>query len=103
MDTIAPLVQKYAIFSSEAQLKSDMVDPQSMQILVTTMEMCHSLMTMGVQGCFTHIFVDEAAQVFESMVLLPLSLATEKTCVVLCGDPNQLGPEVNFNYVLILT
>ncbi|XP_014788960.1 probable helicase with zinc finger domain [Octopus bimaculoides] len=94
-ETIDPVVQKYVIFPSKNQLKSDMVDPQSMQILVTTMEMCHCLMTMEIQGCFSHIFVDEAAQVFESMVLIPLSLASEKTCVVLCGDPNQLGPEVH--------
>ncbi|XP_029637064.1 uncharacterized protein LOC115212339 [Octopus sinensis] len=94
-ETIDPVVQKYVIFPSKNQLKSDIVDPQSMQILVTTMEMCHHLMTMEIQGCFSHIFVDEAAQVFESMVLIPLSLASEKTCVVLCGDPNQLGPEVH--------
>ena len=43
---------------------------------------------------FTHIFIDEAAQTLECEALMPLSLATETTCVVLAGDHNQISPKV---------
>ncbi len=29
--------------------------------------------------------------------LIPLSLATHDTCYVLCGDPRQLGPVVQYS------
>jgi superfamily I DNA and/or RNA helicase len=43
---------------------------------------------------FTHIFIDEAAQTLECESLMPLSLATEKTCIVLAGDHKQISPKV---------
>lgn len=43
---------------------------------------------------FSHIFIDEAAQTLESESLMPLSLATEKTCIVLAGDHKQISPKV---------
>lgn len=46
------------------------------------------------QGYFTHIFVDEAAQALECETIMPLSLATEKTCIVLTGDHMQISPKV---------
>lgn len=47
---------------------------------------------LQLQGHFTHIIVDEAAQLTESEALLPLSLAGPETSVVMAGDPQQLGP-----------
>ena len=50
--------------------------------------------SLGLQGMFTHIFIDEAAQTLESESLMPLTLATEKTCIVLAGDHRQISPKV---------
>lgn len=44
------------------------------------------------RGHFTHIVVDEAAQLMEAEALLPLSLAGPHTQVIMAGDPQQLGP-----------
>lgn len=39
---------------------------------------------------FTHVFIDEAAQMMEAEALIPLSLANPKTIVVLSGDDKQV-------------
>ena len=45
---------------------------------------------------FTHILIDEAAQILELEAIIPLTLATSgKTCVVLTGDHRQMGPRVS--------
>ncbi|KAG9042596.1 hypothetical protein FS837_010665 [Tulasnella sp. UAMH 9824] len=45
------------------------------------------------KGHFTHIFVDEAGQASEPEVMIPIKMnASDKTTVVLAGDPKQLGP-----------
>ncbi len=38
------------------------------------------------QGHFTHILIDEAAQAMECEALMPLSLASSKTRIVLAGQ-----------------
>lgn len=43
----------------------------------------------------THILVDEAAQALLPETLIPLTLATPSSSIVLAGDPNQLGPTVH--------
>ena len=43
----------------------------------------------------THIFVDEAAQALVPETLIPLSLASSETSIVLAGDSKQLGPNVH--------
>ena len=50
------------------------------------------------KGHFTHVIVDEAAQLMEAEALLPISLAGPNTTVVMAGDPQQLGP-VTFSKV----
>ena len=42
------------------------------------------------KGHFSHIIVDEAAQLLEAEVLHPLSLANQNTSIVMAGDPMQL-------------
>ena len=49
-------------------------------------------------GHFTHVIVDEAAQLMEAEALLPISLAGPSTAVIMAGDPQQLGP-VTFSKV----
>ena len=43
---------------------------------------------------FTHIFVDEAGQALESEAVMALSLANDKTCIVLAGDHLQTSNKV---------
>lgn len=45
-------------------------------------------------GCFTHIFLDEAAQAMECEAIMPLAVAGERTRIVLAGDHMQLNPEL---------
>ncbi|KAF8267993.1 P-loop containing nucleoside triphosphate hydrolase protein [Lactarius quietus] len=46
-------------------------------------------------GHFSHIIIDEAAQVDEPLALIPISFFSNKdTNVILAGDPNQLGPVI---------
>ncbi|KAK8786982.1 hypothetical protein V5799_023241 [Amblyomma americanum] len=65
------------------------------RVVVTTLSSSQMLLASGVKrGSFTHIFIDEAAQVMEAECILPLALADENTRVVLAGDCMQLNPEV---------
>jgi len=45
-------------------------------------------------GHFDYIIIDEAAQMLECDALCPLLLASPETCVVLSGDPLQMGPRI---------
>ncbi|PPQ70505.1 hypothetical protein CVT24_013275 [Panaeolus cyanescens] len=53
--------------------------------------------SLGVKrGHFSHIFIDEAGQGKEPELMVPiLSLANNKTNVILAGDNHQLGPVVH--------
>lgn len=42
------------------------------------------------KGHFSHIIIDEAAQLLEADVLHPLALANHNTSIVMAGDPKQL-------------
>ena len=64
------------------------------RIVIVTVNTALVLIGMGLQGHFTHIFIDEAAQSLECEALMPLALATEKTCIVLAGDHEQISPKV---------
>ncbi|CAD7958004.1 unnamed protein product [Amoebophrya sp. A120] len=46
---------------------------------------------------FTHLLIDEAGQALEPEIAVPLKVTGEDSVVVLCGDPNQLGPVVRSN------
>jgi len=62
-------------------------------VVICTTRHASALSSSGVQqGFFTHIVVDEAAQLMEAEALLPLSLAGPSTQVIMAGDPQQLGP-----------
>ncbi|GFN78225.1 helicase with Zinc finger domain 2-like isoform x3, partial [Plakobranchus ocellatus] len=63
-------------------------------LVLTTVETSIVLSELDMHGCFSHIFVDEAGQTLECEILMPLSLATPKTCVVLTGDHHQISPHV---------
>ncbi|KDR68378.1 hypothetical protein GALMADRAFT_257029 [Galerina marginata CBS 339.88] len=48
------------------------------------------------RGHFSHIFIDEAGQGKEPELMVPImSIANDKTNVILAGDNQQLGPVIN--------
>ncbi|XP_039182872.1 helicase with zinc finger domain 2 isoform X1 [Crotalus tigris] len=60
------------------------------RIVLTT---CMTSRDLGLSpGYFTHILIDEAAQMLECEALVPLSLATLRTLIVLAGDHMQKTP-----------
>ena len=70
-------------------------DIQNHHVVITTLSMSLYLAASEqLTGHFQHIFIDEAAQALECQAIMPLSLATETTCVVLAGDHMQMNPKV---------
>ncbi|XP_026553122.1 helicase with zinc finger domain 2 [Pseudonaja textilis] len=62
------------------------------RIVLTT---CMTSRDLGVPcGYFTHILIDEAAQMLECEALVPLSLASLTTLIVLAGDHMQKTPRL---------
>jgi len=96
LNTISVIVKKYCLLSADhsqilAPTKQDIL---SHDIVITTLVTSLVLTKLDVKGCFTHIFIDEAAQVFESEAIMPLSLADESTRIVLAGDYYQMTQKV---------
>lgn len=59
-------------------------------IVVTTYDTSPHLREAVPSGYFTHILLDEAAQVTEPEALCPLSMATSNTTIILAGDECQV-------------
>ena len=94
--TVDPKVKNYCLLSQDQSsfdtpTKEDIL---AHRIVIVTVSTALVLINMGLQGHFTHIFIDEAAQTLECEALMPLAMATEKTCVVLAGDHQQISPKV---------
>lgn len=60
-------------------------------IVVTTYNTSFDLRKVVPDGYFTHILLDEAAQVSEPEASFPLSMATSNTRIILAGDTYQVG------------
>ncbi|XP_041367136.1 probable helicase with zinc finger domain [Gigantopelta aegis] len=84
VNTVKLEVQKYCAMTERKDAFSPPFREDIMQhsIVITTVETSLELLHLNLRGYFTHIFVDEAAQVLECAIIMPLSLATEKTCQV---------------------
>jgi hypothetical protein len=63
------------------------------KVIVTTCMNASTLYGVGVKP-FTHVMIDEAGQLFQPELLIPLCLATSESNIVLVGDFHQLGPRV---------
>ncbi|NXO00991.1 HELZ2 Helicase, partial [Rhinopomastus cyanomelas] len=61
-------------------------------IIITTSMLSKNLKVAP--GYFTHIMIDEAAQMLECEALVPLSYATFDTRIVLAGDHMQITPKL---------
>lgn len=62
------------------------------RLVVTTTSQARELQVPA--GFFSHIFIDEAAQMLECEALIPLSYALTLTRVVLAGDHMQVTPRL---------
>uniref|UniRef100_A0A8C5MKQ9 Helicase with zinc finger 2 n=1 Tax=Leptobrachium leishanense TaxID=445787 RepID=A0A8C5MKQ9_9ANUR len=62
------------------------------QIIVTTAATSRDLNVP--RGYFTHIFLDETAQMLESEALIPLTLADHRTRILMAGDHMQETPRL---------
>ena len=76
----------------EFALHSDGVRTMSHVIVIATYTMSLNLYQYlySPEGFFTHIFLDEAAQVREPEAITPLALATKDAKIVLAGDTQQV-------------
>ncbi|KAM6404229.1 3'-5' exoribonuclease HELZ2 [Rhynochetos jubatus] len=61
-------------------------------VIITTSMLSKNLKVAP--GYFTHIMIDEAAQMLECEALVPLSYATFETRIVLAGDHMQITPKL---------
>ena len=66
-------------------------------VIVTTTHGCFSLVQLREElkrelDLFTHVFIDEAAQIIEPDACIPLHFANDKTKIVLAGDIYQTRP-----------
>ena len=66
-------------------------EARNYRIIVTTVGMAQELLKLNLTGHFTHIFIDEAAQMTVPEVMMALSLASNTTKVVLAGDHMQVS------------
>lgn len=64
-------------------------DASKCRLVVTT-----NMMSGRLKKLFDYVMVDEAGHASEPEVLMPLNRAKVDGCVVLAGDPKQLGPVV---------
>ncbi|XP_067410120.1 3'-5' exoribonuclease HELZ2 isoform X2 [Emydura macquarii macquarii] len=62
------------------------------RVIITTSMLSKNLRVPP--GYFTHILIDEAAQMLECEALIPLSYATFETRIVLAGDHMQVTPKL---------
>ncbi|KAF7655596.1 hypothetical protein LDENG_00054030 [Lucifuga dentata] len=64
-------------------------------VVITTTQMARNFHNLNLpEGYFTHILIDEAAQMLECEALMPLGLAGPNTRVVLAGDHMQMAPKL---------
>ncbi|WAR30145.1 HELZ-like protein [Mya arenaria] len=101
IETVSADVQKFCLLQTDemsARVRfraPNEKDIEDHRVIVTTMGSSKLLTRLKLKrGYFTHIFLDEAAQVLESETLIPLSLSGTYTRVVLAGDHMQMSPEL---------
>ena len=85
--------QRYCLFDAEKQCFHYPMESEAKRyrVIVTTLGMAQELLKLKLTGHFTHIFIDEAAQVTVPEVMMALSLASNTTKVVLAGDHMQVS------------
>ncbi|XP_052786860.1 uncharacterized protein LOC128222086 isoform X3 [Mya arenaria] len=92
-NTVSKTVRQYCLQEGHSFRKPRREDILRHRIVVTTFSTA-KMLTEFPEDLFTHIYLDEAAQVLECEALIPLSKATQSTRVVLAGDQMQMSPEI---------
>ncbi|XP_076449410.1 putative helicase with zinc finger domain [Babylonia areolata] len=101
VNTVPDVIIPYSLWSSEKFMfvPPTLEDVKKHRIIITTLSTARYISDIGLPSdFFSHIFIDEAAQALECETLIPMSLADEKTRVVLAGDHMQISPEVYSDY-----
>ena len=95
-------VNKYANIENEEYVGISYEVLQQCRVIVTTTVACGSLVPLNerrrAKSLFSHIFIDEAAQVIEPEACIALSLAGANTKIALAGDIHQSRPLVLSKY-----
>ncbi|CAG0918824.1 unnamed protein product [Notodromas monacha] len=77
--------------NSSTLVRPQLEDILSRRVVITTCSTARLLIDAGVRrDFFTHIFLDEAGQALVSEALIPLTLCSSNTRVILAGDPKQV-------------
>ena len=92
-----PHLQKYFLCDPSHMEYHLPTKPQAedYHIIVTTLGMAQELLQLKLTDHFTHIFIDEAAQMTIPGVMMALSLASNTTKVVLAGDHMQVSQRLH--------
>ncbi|NXQ18152.1 HELZ2 Helicase, partial [Peucedramus taeniatus] len=89
-----PITQMYCCLSPDRRSFGNptRAEIDKHRIIITTSMLSKNLKVP--LGYFTHIMIDEAAQMLECEALVPLSYATFDTRIVLAGDHMQITPKL---------
>ncbi|XP_014771741.1 probable helicase with zinc finger domain [Octopus bimaculoides] len=98
--TVPSSVIKYSLLQPDSTFRVPTVeDLKNHRVIITTLNQSRIIYDLNLgPDFFTHIFLDEAAQVMETESLIPLGLAGVNTKVVLAGDHMQMSPEIYADY-----
>ncbi|XP_012946925.1 probable helicase with zinc finger domain [Aplysia californica] len=100
IQTVPEVVLEYTLLEREGPMAGTFREPtvedvMAHRVIITTLNSSRCVADLDLpKDAFSHIFIDEAAQSFESETLIPLSVAHEKTRIVFAGDHMQMSPEV---------
>ncbi|KAK8923982.1 putative RNA helicase SDE3 [Platanthera zijinensis] len=95
-EDVKPDLIKFCFFDESSFRCPPLQALQHYRVIISTYMSSFMLCGEGIRsGHFTHLLLDEAAQVSEPEAMIPIStLSVNKTVIVLAGDPMQLGPVV---------
>ncbi|XP_067904315.1 3'-5' exoribonuclease HELZ2 [Heterodontus francisci] len=89
------ITKQYCLISNNSFITPDRSTLESYRIVITTCMQAKLFSELKLPlGFFTHILIDEAAQMLECDALIPLAIADNKTRIVLAGDHMQVTPKL---------
>ena len=90
-ESTSKIVRKYCVSSRniEYYMRQDL-DKTNILIVTTCMTSYHLTQVRCLNDFFTHILIDEGAQMREPEAIAPLSLANRNTKIVITGDHQQV-------------
>ncbi|XP_078092612.1 3'-5' exoribonuclease HELZ2 [Mustelus asterias] len=89
------ITKQYCLISNNSFIAPDRNTLELYRIVITTCMEAKLFSELRLPlGFFTHILIDEAAQMLECDALIPLALASSTTRIVLAGDHMQVTPKL---------